>query len=88
MHPSLVHPHPSPVHAAAGIAGREPGEQKNEGRYDEFSHIALLHGLILKSFDTPVDADAINERQPEDRPALTFVEPALLADGSPCRWMR
>jgi hypothetical protein len=75
------------VHAAAGIAGREPAEQEHEGRYDEFSHIALLHGLVLKGFDRPVDAGAINERQPEDRPVLTLVEPALLADGSPCRWI-
>jgi hypothetical protein len=77
MHPFLVHPHPSSVHAAAGIAGREPAEQEHEGRYDELSHIALLHGLVWKGFDTPVDVGAINERRPEGRPALTLVEPAL-----------
>jgi hypothetical protein len=76
------------VHAAAGIAGREPAEQEHEGRYDEFSHIAFMRGLVLKGFDTPVDAGAINERQSEDCPVLTLVEPTLLADESPGRWMR
>jgi hypothetical protein len=44
------------MHAAAGITSREPGEQEHEGRYDEFSHIALLARLVLKGFDTPIDA--------------------------------
>jgi hypothetical protein len=44
------------VHAAASITGGGPGEQDHEGRYDEFSHIALLARLTLKGFDTPVDA--------------------------------
>jgi hypothetical protein len=43
------------VHAAAGITGGGPGEQDHEGRYDEFSHIALLVPLALKGFDTSVD---------------------------------
>jgi hypothetical protein len=61
------------VHAAAGIAGREPAEQEYEGRYDEFSHIALLRALAMKGFDTPVDAGAINQRQPETaRPSLSL----------------
>ena len=54
MHPSSMHP--SPVHAAASITGREPGEQEHEGRYDEFSRIALLAWLALKGVDAPIDA--------------------------------
>jgi hypothetical protein len=53
-HPSTMHS--SPVHAAAGITGREPGEREHEGRCDEFSHIVLLAGVALKGFDGPVDA--------------------------------